>query len=438
MYKKSYYNLVVDADDSQMEFIFYNSVDGAFIVVPKEVFNLYNKFDFIKEEDFLSFDNEEKEVFDLLISNGYYVDYQKDEILNLKTLYWEKKYVQNTLDLTIMSTLDCNFKCVYCFERRKKVALSDNLIDKIVKYVESVIARYEKIHIDWYGGEPLMEFEKIKKLSKRLIDVATRNNVQYTASMTTNGYLLTSKIHSDLENIKIKSFQITVDGIAKVHDSLRPLSNGNGTFEVIINNIKYYLEKNFHVFLRINVTKYSINQVTELIDFLEQENMKKNLTILVKPVVSSEVNQVDDLIIGNMDFAKKIVDIYKYGLNKEFQFGFEGEILYPYFKFCVVDSASQLIIAPDATIYKCADEMTADEICGYLNEDGEIEYVNNVYSKWICKDPFVSEKCLRCKLLPLCMGGCQMKNIKNNKGNSCTEIVHNISELLKLHYKYNV
>lgn len=90
MYKKSYYNLVVDADDSQMEFIFYNSVGGAFIVVPKEVFNLYNKFDFIKEEDFLSFDNEEKEVFDLLISNGYYVDYQKDEILNLKTLYWEK------------------------------------------------------------------------------------------------------------------------------------------------------------------------------------------------------------------------------------------------------------------------------------------------------------------------------------------------------------
>ena len=116
------------------------------------------------------------------------------------------------------------------------------------------------LHISFFGGEPTLEHDAIVKFSKKLLTTLPEK-VPYSASMTTNGYLLTPDRFRELVDCKITSYQITVDGTEDNHNKTRVVANGRGSWSRIIENLKAARdsELDFAVSIRTNFTPESVS-----------------------------------------------------------------------------------------------------------------------------------------------------------------------------------
>lgn len=424
-YKISSYNILTKIKNKNLIF---STKSLALIEIEDKYYNIF------KNNDNEAVNSLDKELKDQLFENGFIVFETTDEIKLLKELYWNEKINSNILHITVMTTLDCNFKCIYCFEEKKNTTLDRETQEKIISYLSEVIHNYDVLHIDWYGGEPLLNMQAIEYLSTKAIQLCEENNKEYVATITTNGYGLTPEVTDKLTKLKVKSAQITIDGPKNVHDKRRMLQSGKGSFNEIINNIKSAINK-MNVNLRINVDRDTIDTVDDLFQYLVDNNLRE-LSISIKGVVSAEANPREEYTIEEEKFALKSLEKYKLA----FKLGLKPAILstFDYFapRFCIVDLDSQLIISPDGYIYKCGESYNENDPgrIGKLNNNGSLSIDKYKKSLWD-KDPFDNLDCIKCKVLPLCMGGCQMKKKIKKEAWCNPEIKHQIDELVKLYYE---
>ena len=123
-----------------------------------------------------------------------------------------------------------------------------------------------------FGGEPLLGMPIIESLSQQIMALCEEREIQYYAGIITNGYLLTRETAEKLKKYKVQFVQVTVDGPKKIHDARRPTINGQGTYDVIMNNLKT-IRGILHVHLRINVDFENVDAADEVVSYLKQENM---------------------------------------------------------------------------------------------------------------------------------------------------------------------
>ena len=195
-----------------------------FIVEYKGVLLLYNSFtnnfyEFSEKEDkdiILNLKNSQAKTVDdelkkELINNFILVE--DDDLLSqkIKLARLATRYTSTRMNLTISPTTACNFACPYCYEENaeKSNVMTEEVEDSIVSLVKSHKG-LERLNVDWYGGEPLMTFEIVERLTKKLIKLPIAN---YKAFLITNGYLLDEKIISKLKELNIYRIQVTMDGM---------------------------------------------------------------------------------------------------------------------------------------------------------------------------------------------------------------------------------
>ena len=83
---------------------------------------------------------------------------------------------------------------------------------------------------NWMGGEPLLALDVIEKLTMGALEIAAKREVEFSAKIITNGYLLTPAVAEKLvQDFKVDFFQITLDGMANTHNRKRPSLNGDPT-----------------------------------------------------------------------------------------------------------------------------------------------------------------------------------------------------------------
>lgn len=424
-YKFSKYNYVVEY--SEDEYLVFNTLSLSMITLDKMHYELLKRGDidkFVK-----SFNNSETKA---LLENGLIVETKVDETKVLKDMYWFNKYKDDTLHISIMTTLGCNFGCPYCFETHRNVILTSDIENAIFDFVKSNIKDKAKLHIDWYGGEPLLNLPSILRLSKKFKQLSETDNFTYSSSITTNGYLLTEDTIKELVKLNLKSAQITLDGPKDIHDKMRPLCNNEGTYDRIIENIRT-ASKYISINVRVNINKDTYNYVDELFNDLIGI---PNICIAIKAIVPASYKEYEKEVLNAEDYAKIVIKKYFYaqklGLKTAIDELFRGSM----YRYCIVDSDSQFIISPTGKVFKCGESYLDDEegIIGEVNNDGIIEINENKKVFWD-KDPFAFSECIDCKVLPLCLGGCQMKrNIK--KIESCSpEYKYTLDELIKNYYE---
>ena len=371
------------------------------------------------------------EEMEMLAENGFIVPFPVDELNMLKNDYWENKFNNPTLHISIMTTLDCNFKCFYCFEKKRKMYLDINIENLIYNFISHQISDFQNLQIDWYGGEPLLNIESIKRLSDRLISLCNVNNVNYNASITTNGYFIDLFSEEDLKHYKISSMQVTIDGKKDVHDQRRILIDGQGTYDKIIQNISNHPNTLFDI--RVNVDNQSYKYVKDLFNEFKELGLK-NINVSVKGIVSSDHNPCHDREIDDLSLPKITLELYKFLDEIEIPSAFSSCFQTLTREYCVVDTNSQYIIAPDGSVYKCGEAFDNSDPgkIGELTANG-LQTNKNIY-RWL-KDPFAYSECLACNILPLCMGGCQLiRNVK--KASAChAEYKYGIQQLIISHYK---
>ena len=172
-----------------------------------------------------------------LIKDRYLVPVGYDEKSDREMLAYE--YVMdNQLNLVVHTTDACNFRCKYCALDFKTHIIDEEVQEGIVNYVRKNVQRFRGVNIEWFGGEPLLGIEAIVNTSRKLIDICRKAHVPYSASITTNGYLLTEENVKKLLEARVHCFAVTIDGLKTTHDDQRVYLDGGPTWDVIIKNLE--------------------------------------------------------------------------------------------------------------------------------------------------------------------------------------------------------
>lgn len=185
--RKSNYNIL-----SQKSNLLFNTLTRAMAVLTDEDYHLFIS----STPDFTKLDADTLNEF---IESGFIISDDRDELSEIKHSYWQAKFDMTTLHITIMTTLDCNFRCVYCFEKHKKISMDESTIESVKGMISQKLKQgYSVLSVDWYGGEPLLNMNCIRLLSSYFIQLCRDNGIEYVASITTNGYNFTPDIQHEL------------------------------------------------------------------------------------------------------------------------------------------------------------------------------------------------------------------------------------------------
>ena len=209
-----------------------NGVTGTVFTVKKEEFDLMKKV--MQDKDL---QEKHSELTHKLIKTRFLTTSMDDEKEYLKELN-KRINSDGTWHLTLNPTQNCNFRCWYCYEKHPKGYMQPETVERIKHLVTHIFEKGNTNHfvLSWFGGEPLLYFEKIVyPLSVFIKQYAEEHHAKFLNSITTNGFLLTNTVIEKCKNIGLKNFQITLDGDKESHDKIRN-QGGKPSFDKILQN----------------------------------------------------------------------------------------------------------------------------------------------------------------------------------------------------------
>jgi len=361
---------------------------------------------------------------------GFLVNKVEDELKSLRLKLWSSRCATNRLSMTIAPTLGCNFRCIYCYEQTTDSSkkMDQKVQDAIVIALEQKLAQIESFHVSWYGGEPLLAMDVIRSLSKRFMLACDENNVVYSPSIVTNGYLLTPEIATELKEMRIESCQITLDGPPEIHDTRRPLAGGAPSFTKILENISACADI-LNISLRINIDRTNVQSNDELLDILKKYKLQDRINVYVGWVEAQNSCYNSSTCLSRTEFSEeKIKFAHKL---KDYNFKVNALQEYPSLKknYCGADSYGSLVVAPNGDVVQCwGDVGIQDYTITSLVDNTKVGNSDRYYD-YMLYDPTLDLDCVSCKYLPICMGGCPKRRIDKDV-DRCTHIKNNIEKYI--------
>lgn len=163
-------------------------------------------------------------------------------------------------ELILLPTEKCNFRCTYCYEDFKIGKMSPSVQTAIERFIDRRIYTLDRLHLNWFGGEPLLAKDVVLRIARFAHQRSQVHGAKLAGSLTTNGYLLDFDLFEELVSYRQDFYQVTLDGSGDVHDEVRRLANGKGTFERIWSNLLAMRasSQTFEVLLRVHVRRENI------------------------------------------------------------------------------------------------------------------------------------------------------------------------------------
>lgn len=378
----------------------YNSLTQKFLVMDPVLKDL---LDAAKTEGIEGLKEVHPDFYNYLETEEYLIPDSTDEIEKVRKIVKLVDENHHSFLLTINPTMNCNFKCWYCYETHiKKSSFSVDMIRRVERFIENTVSqpKIQFMGVSFFGGEPLLYFKRdVIPVIEKLQEACKKNLVDYGVSFTTNGYLIDDEFIDYFKSRNIvPSLQITLDGYKKKHDAVRYVSSKKGSYDVIIQNIKKLLNNSFNVRLRINYTSENIDDAYKIADEFEDipEKTKKDYLLVDLHRVWQDT--------GN----EGIVEIVKNNIDKMKQKGLPVKHNSPnnVRDSCYADKRNSAVINYNGEIFKCtARDFTTEQRAGFINENGELIWEDN-YLERRMEVKFKNKPCLSCRLMPICNGGC--------------------------------
>lgn len=349
--------------------------------------------------------NEKSEYSTNFVSLGFWVDNNELE----EILQKHETIVHNIhhLRVVLRMTDACNFRCPYCYQKHETVSLSDDKIQIIKKFLSDKYDSADNIEIHYFGGEPLLNYQGILDIDEFI----QKNKGRYNGTITTNGYLLNKEVILLLKGTCIESYQITLDGPPDIHNKSRVLANGNGTFYKLLENIKLLLTlTEAKLVIRMNLGKRNKDSVSELLEVLSKEEILNNtrVTVFFPQLHDYTSSNDNETYYEKNEYFHALLDIMKLLLKYNKKVPKYG----PRNIACSMYKENTFIIGPDLGLEACT---VQERKIGRLNKFGKAIYNQSLKEKELYYD--IDEKCKKCILLPMCMGGCPFK--RSIKQNTC-------------------
>lgn len=404
-YRNNGYNIVLDVNS------------GAIHVVDDltyRIIELYKENDLQVIEQLLTVDYDQK-----MIQEAYE---EVMELVNQGELFSEEEYetyMEHMKDrpvvvkaLCLHIAHDCNLACQYCFAEEgeyhgRRALMSFEVGKKALDFLIANSGMRTNLEVDFFGGEPLMNFQVVKDLVAYGRSQEAAHNKKFRFTLTTNGVLLNDDI-MEFANKEMSNVVLSIDGRKEVNDQMRPFRNGTGSYDLIVPKFLKLAESRNqnNYYARGTFTRNNLDfskDVLHLADLGFEQ-------ISVEPVVAepkdSYALQEEDLqtIFAEYDaLAAEMVKRKKEG--KDFNFfhfmiDLEGGP-------CVAkrlagcgSGTEYLAVTPWGDFYPCHQFVGKEEFLmgdvdhGIVREDIRTRFkACNVYSKPQCKDCFAKFYC---------------------------------------------
>ena len=327
--------------------------------------------------------------------NEYLTDI--DELEYLKSIRAKEEKNSEYAHYTIFMTTACNARCDYCFEKDfKKTSLTKETINKIIQFIKNSSRNSKHVHVEFFGGEPLLYFENIKYISKELIDFCDSNKIKYTSNIITNASLLSEEIVNNLKELNVVNVQVTLDGTKKEYERRKNYIEVYDAYELVLNNIEYALKNKINISIRVNFDKENFDDIINLLDNISYLNRYKTFNCYVMPIYSS--NKRNKNVISSDEINNYFEKIFFYMIDKGYIKSEKYFRLNKISNYCNAVKENSYVFYPDGNIFKCT-HLTSKKDLGKKYSNIELK-----------------SKCNNCKYLPLCQGGC----ISNKNENSCS------------------
>lgn len=316
---------------------------------------------------------------------------------------------------------DCNLRCKYCFAATGDFCMGER---KLLPYevgkaaIDWLVAHSGKrvnLELDFFGGEPLMNFETVKKIVEYARSQEPVYHKKFRFTITTNGMLLTDdKI--DFINREMSNVVLSIDGRKEVNDRMRPRVDGKGSYDKIIPMYKKLVdqrgEKEYYV--RGTYTKYNLDfsdDVFALLDAgFDQISVEPVIADAEEPYAITEAD-LPRIFEEYERLMQKILDYEATGKKFNF-FHFmldldQGPCAIKRLRGCGCGN-EYVAITPDGDIYPChqfvgeADYKMGNVDDGTFNREMKSDFAKtHIYSKPDCRN---------CWARFYCSGGCNANN----------------------------
>ena len=341
-----------------------------------------------------------------LLTTDQYHDYVVD--------FKKRKTVVKALCLHIAH--DCNLACQYCFAEEgeyhgRRALMSFEVGKKALDFLIANSGNRRNLEVDFFGGEPLMNWEVVKQLVEYGRSKEKEYNKNFRFTMTTNGVLLNDEI-MDYCNREMSNVVLSLDGRKEVNDKMRPFRGGKGSFDLIVPKFQKFAEMrgDRDYYVRGTFTRHNLDFSKDVTEFADLGFRSMSIEpVVAKPEEEYAIREED---------LPKIMEEYDHLAEEYIKRKKEGRG-FNFFHFnidlnqgpCVAKRLSgcgsgteYLAVTPWGDLYPCHQFVGQEEFLlgnvdtGVTNERIRDEFkLCNVYAK---------DKCRNCFARFYCSGGC--------------------------------
>lgn len=310
----------------------------------------------------------------------------------------------------------CNLNCSYCFASQgryhgERALMSYETGKRALDFLVENSGTRRNLEVDFFGGEPLMNFDVVKKLVEYARSIEKEKNKNFRFTLTTNGVLIDDDV-IDFANREMSNVVLSLDGRREVHDRFRVDYSGRGSFDTIVPKFQKLVNarggKNYY--MRGTFTHYNpdfLEDIKAMLDLgfteLSMEPVVTSpespsaLTESDKPIVFEQYEKLAELMLRR-DKEGKPFTFYHYMLDIK-----GGPCIYKRISGCG-SGTEYMAVTPQGDLYPChqfvGDEKfkLGDIYHGVDNKEIQNEFYScNVYAREECRD---------CWARLYCSGGC--------------------------------
>jgi len=310
----------------------------------------------------------------------------------------------------------CNLNCSYCFASQGKyhgerAVMSYEVGKRALDFLVENSGSRRNLEVDFFGGEPLMNFEVVKQLVAYARSIEKEKNKNFRFTLTTNGLLIDDDV-IEFANKEMSNVVLSLDGRKEIHDRFRVDYAGNGSFDRIVPKFKRLVDarggKNYY--MRGTFTHANPDFLTDIKEMLDlgftELSMEpvvcasgdpSELTEADKPIVMEQYEKLAELMIKRDDEGKPFT-FYHYMIDLK-----GGPCIYKRISGCG-SGTEYMAVTPWGDLYPChqfvGDEKfkLGDIWQGVTNAAIQTEFADcNVYARPDCHD---------CWAKLYCSGGC--------------------------------
>ncbi|MBQ8014898.1 MAG: thioether cross-link-forming SCIFF peptide maturase [Clostridia bacterium] len=310
----------------------------------------------------------------------------------------------------------CNLNCSYCFASQGKyhgerALMSYEVGKQALDFLVENSGTRRNLEVDFFGGEPLMNFDVVKQLVAYARSIEKEHNKNFRFTLTTNGMLIDDDV-IDFANREMSNVVLSLDGRKEIHDRFRVDYSGNGSWERIVPKFQKLVEarggKDYY--MRGTFTHANpdfLNDIQQMLDLgfteLSMEPVvcapgdPSELTAEDMDIVKDQYEKLAKLMLRH-DKEGKPFTFYHYMIDLT-----GGPCIYKRISGCG-SGTEYMAVTPTGELYPCHQFVGEEKFklgdiwSGVTNTSIQCEFAEcNVYSRAECRD---------CWAKLYCSGGC--------------------------------